>query len=580
MIKIFKRYTRIFRNIRIPWVLLLLLVAITVIRSHTEVESVSLTASIIDASQSSIKTDELVRYIIFLVLNSVLNIGSTYVGGLFGQKLNLSVRMKLWNKMMRLPTRYYDGDNASRLVTRITTDADSASQYFQIWINIFTALYAAVVAFQKLYKFQAQMATAILGVLPLVAGITVFYSTTAYKASAKTKHTLAATMGYLAEHVRGLRLIKSFGMEGAENRNAEAHFNKQCKADILMSFTGMIELVGMQAIGCISIVISFVMGGHLISTGAITVGKLIGFYTLSGLFTIRAVSICSNLGTFSKNAGNVDKVSEILESEDESVEGMDMDVADDDIVVENVTFAYQDAPVLKDISCVFPKGKITAVVGTNGAGKTTLFKLLERMYQPDSGRILFGSTPINEFSLSSWRKSLAIVAQDKPLISGTVKENILYGIERTVTDDELIHAAKMANAYDFIMETPDGFDTQTGPGGSNFSGGQQQCIAIARAMMRNPDYLLLDEATSNLDAVSERQVTNALHNLMRGRTTVMIAHKYSATVFADQVIVMEDGRIQDAGTPGELLKRNAYYRTFAGENIEEEKNEIKNRKFI
>ena len=130
--------------------------------------------------------------------------------------------------------------------------------------------------------------------------------------------------------------------------------------------------------------------------------------------------------------------------------------------------------------------------------------------------------------------------------------------------------AKMANAYDFIMATPGGFDAQVGPGGSNFSGGQQQCIAIARAMMRNPDYLLLDEATSNLDAKSEQEVTVALQNLMKGRTTVMIAHKYSATVFADQIIVMDSGRIQAVGTPEELTKTNAYYRAFAGERIQEE----------
>ena len=471
---------------------------------------------------------------------------------------------------MRLPTRYYDGDNASELVTRVTTDADSASQYFQIWINIITAVYAGIVAFDRLYKFQAQMATAILGVIPLVIGITILYSTVSYKVSANTKHALAATMGYLAERVRGLRLIKSFRMEDNENNIAQGHFKRQCKADILMSYAGMINLVGMQAVGCATIVISFVMGSQLLNSGAISVGKLIGFYTLSSLVTIRAVDIYNNLGTFSKNAGALDKVCDILDASEEQDQGAEMDVADTDIVLENVTFAYQQTPVLQDISCVIPKGKVTAIVGTNGAGKTTLFKLLERMYQTDAGQILFGNTPIEDFSLTSWRKSFAIVAQDKPLLSGTVRENILYGVERPVRDEDLISVAKMANAYDFIMATPGGFDAQVGPGGSNFSGGQQQCIAIARAMMRNPDYLLLDEATSNLDAKSEQEVTVALQNLMKGRTTVMIAHKYSATVFADQIIVMDGGRIQAVGTPEELTKTNAYYRAFAGERIQEE----------
>ena len=168
-----------------------------------------------------------------------------------------------------------------------------------------------------------------------------------------------------------------------------------------------------------------------------------------------------------------------------------------------------------------------------------------------------------QFKLSSWRKSFAIVSQDKPILSGTVRDNIIYGVERPVSEEELIHVAKMANIYDFIMNTPGQFDAEVGPGGSNFSGGQQQCIAIARAMMRNPDYLLLDEATSNLDVKSEKLVTEALSNLMKNRTTILIAHNYSATVFADQVIVLCDGEIKGCGTPKELLETNEYYRTFA-----------------
>lgn len=240
-----------------------------------------------------------------------------------------------------------------------------------------------------------------------------------------------------------------------------------------------------------------------------------------------------------------------------------MDVADADIILDHVDFSYQTAKVLSNLNCSIPKGKITAIVGTNGSGKSTLFKLLERMYNPTAGKIYFGDKDITEFSLSSWRKSFAIVAQEKPLLSGTIRENIMYGVERKVTEEELIHVAKMANIYDFVMNTPGQFDAQVGPGGSNFSGGQQQCIAIARAMMRNPDYLLLDEATSNLDVKSEQQVTEALNNLMEGRTTILIAHNYSATIFADQVIVLCDGEIQAVGTPKELLETNEYYRTFA-----------------
>ena len=563
MIKIIKNYTKIFRGMRLPWLLLFLLVVISAIQANVEVGAITLTASIIDGTQKAIKTDELIQYIELQLLSGIITIASTYISGLVLQKLNLLVRLRVWNKMMNLPTSYYDSDNANELVTRVTSDADSAGNYFQLIISMFIAVYSAIVAYRQLFHFQLQMGMALLLIIPLTIGISVFYSVVAYRAGSKTRMTLAASMGYLAEHVRGLRLIKSFRMEDEEYRQADDLFRKQCRSDIALSYTNMIQMGGMELIGCMCIVISFVLGGRLVASGDLTIGRLIAFYTLSGVATARMAQICTSVGSFSQNAGIVQKISSILDAEEESEAGVEMDVADADIHVDHVSFSYGKTPVFKDVNCVFPRGKVTAIVGTNGAGKSTLFKLLERMYEPSEGEITFGDRKISEFRLSAWRKSFAIVAQEHPLLSGTIRDNIVYGVERKVTEEELIHVAKMANIYDFVMSTPGGFDAEVGPGGSNFSGGQQQCIAIARAMMRNPDYLLLDEATSNLDARSEQQVTAALENLMKGRTTIMIAHNYSATAFADQVIVLCDGHVEACGTPEELLETNEYYQTFA-----------------
>lgn len=562
MIKVIKNYSKIFKGMQLPWLLLFLVVGISIIKSHVEVESLTLTAAIIDGTQKSIDTKQLVRYVEFQLIVAVIVVSSTYISGLVLQKINLLVRLRVWNKIMHIPTNYYDSDNVNTLVTRVTTDADNAGNYFQILINIFTAVYAAIVAYQKLFTFNLKMGMAILLVIPITIGVTIIYSKVVFKAGANARNRLALTMGYLAERVRGIRLIKSFHMEEEEQELSDELLKKQCKADILLSYTQMIQLGGMEVIGCLCIVISFVYGSRLVTAGEITVGRLIGFYTLSALATTRMVEICSNFGIFSQNAGIVQKISQIIEIPDESEEGVELDIADADIRMENVDFSYQQEPVLQNLNCVFPKGKTTAIIGTNGAGKTTLFKLLERMYEPTKGAIYFGDKDISSFKLSSWRKSFAIVSQEKPLLSGTVRENILYGTEREVSEKELIHVAKMANVYDFVMATPGGFDAQVGPGGSNFSGGQQQCIAIARAMMRNPDYLLLDEATSNLDVKSEKLVTEALGNLMKDRTTILIAHNYSATVYADQIVVLCDGKIQACGTQEEVLRSNVYYQTF------------------
>lgn len=271
-----------------------------------------------------------------------------------------------------------------------------------------------------------------------------------------------------------------------------------------------------------------------------------------------------NVGSVSGIFGNMKKIAEISETAPERTEGEAVPAASEDIVFDRVSFAYTpEQDVLHDVSLRIPAGKATAIIGDNGAGKSTLFKLLTRLYEPKSGAIRFGGDNIADFALTGWRDRFAYVFQKDPLIGGTVRENITYGVDREVSEEELIAAAKKANCYDCIMAKPGGFDEDVGLGGSNFSGGQAQCISIARAMLRDADYLLLDEATSNLDVVSEAAVTEAMDHLMECRTTIMIAHNFAATRNADYIIVMKDGTVEAAGTPEELQETNEYYRMFS-----------------
>ncbi len=303
MLRQIKDYTKIFKGIRLPWFLILLVLVISMIKSHVEVEAITITASIIDGTQNSIKTDELIRYIEFQLITGGITIAFTYLTGLLLQKINLAVRLRMWNKMMRLPTSYYDSDNVNELVTRVTTDAESAGNYFQLLIDIFTAVYAGIVAYQKLFDFQFQMALASLLVIPVMVFITWLYGRLTYTAGAAARTRLASVMGYLAEHVRSIRLMKSFCTEGEEQKKARGLFGRQCKADILLSYTSMIQLAGMEVMGCLNIVISFVLGSRMIASGDLTVGKLIGFYTLCGLAVTRLASLVHQRGDFLPERG-------------------------------------------------------------------------------------------------------------------------------------------------------------------------------------------------------------------------------------------------------------------------------------
>ena len=558
-----KRYQNIFRGVRIPWVMLAVLLILNIIESHVFLEQTTLTADIIDTSQKAINANQLVRFIVVLLVNSALSISINYINGWTDQKLSYGVRNKLWNKLMHLPTRYYDQESGDTLVSRVTTDSDHSATYFNIAIKFVSTVYASAVAVRQMYRYSPQLTFYMLIAMPILLTISALVGKLSFTANKKAQVAFADALGYLVERTRNLRLIKAARMEHTEQQAGKKWFDRQFQVSLLSTTVNSLTAALIPIFGGVGIVVSFVMGGRLVQEGVITVGKLVGFYTLSGLLSAHMLTFLQLYTSLKEANGRLDKVAELLETPDEKQEGIEFDVADADLVAENVSFSYSDTPTLNGVNFRIPKGQITAIVGPNGAGKSTLFKLLERMYDPDSGMLRFGEEDIKKYDLSSWRGSFAIVSQDKPLLSGTVRENILYGVRRKVEEDELIRVAKLANIYDFVMATPGGFDAPVGMGGSNFSGGQRQCIAIARAMMRNPDYLLLDEATSNLDAKSEKMVSQALTNLMKGRTTVMIAHNYSATRDATHIVVMKDGKVEAEGSPEEMLASNEYYRAFA-----------------
>ena len=558
-----KRYQNIFRGVRIPWVMLAVLLILNIVESHVFLEQTTLTADIIDTSQKAINANQLVRFIVVLLVNSALSISINYINGWTDQKLSHGVRNKLWNKLMHLPTRYYDQESGDTLVSRVTTDSDHSATYFNIAIKFVSTVYASAVAVRQMYRYSPQLTFYMLIAMPILLTISALVGKLSFTANKKAQVAFAEALGYLVERTRNLRLIKAARMEHAEQQSGKKRFDRQFQVSLLSTTVNSLTAALIPIFSGVGIVVSFVMGGRLVQEGVITVGKLVGFYTLSGLLSAHMLTFLQLYTSLKEANGRLDKVAELLETPDEKQEGIEFDVADADLVAENVSFSYSDTPTLNGVNFRIPKGQITAIVGPNGAGKSTLFKLLERMYDPDSGMLRFGEEDIKKYDLSSWRGSFAIVSQDKPLLSGTVRENILYGVRRKVEEDELIRVAKLANIYDFVMATPGGFDAPVGMGGSNFSGGQRQCIAIARAMMRNPDYLLLDEATSNLDAKSEKMVSQALTNLMKGRTTVMIAHNYSATRDATHIVVMKDGKVEAEGSPEEMLASNEYYRAFA-----------------
>lgn len=454
-------------------------------------------------------------------------------------------------------------DNGDELVSRVTSDASAPASLFTVAVSFVTSIVAVVKAFIQLYETNVTLANYSLLIIPMTLVVCIVYGKLMFRLGVYGTVTMAGSLGYLAERVRNFRLIKSAACERMESHKGDKTFKEMYKAD----FLSWLMVAGYQLMSGIFsiffIVIAFVIGGQLIPSGKLTIGDLTAFYMVTGIATMKLMQLFMDVGSVTGTFGSMQKISTVCESLCEPTGGNPVQHSPEDLVFDNVSFGYsEDKPVLKNVNLTVPKGKVTAIIGGNGAGKSTLFKLITRLYEPQSGEIRFGTTPISTFNLTDWRNEFAFVFQKYPLIGGTVRENITYGIKREIDDNELADVAKNANCYDCIMQKPDGFDEDVGPSGSAFSGGQSQCISIARAMLKNADYLLLDEATSNLDALSEAQVTGALDALMTDKTTVMIAHNYAATRHADYIVVMNNGTVEDAGTPDELKSRNEYYKLF------------------
>lgn len=558
------RYFTILRGVKLPWLLILGSVAASLINMNAELQVATLTSDIIDISQNAIDGGILVHYIVLVALAAAFSILGNYFTRKMEETITLRVRVKLWKKIMHLPTCFYDEDNGDGLVTRITSDASSPADLFSMAVSFIVCIATSVQGFVQLFQYNTLLATYSLLIIPLTMVICIIYGKLTFRLGVYSTTTTAGSMAYLAERVRNFRLIKSAVAEQREEHQGGKTFKEMYKADFLNWLLVAGYQLASSLFSILFIVIVFVIGGQLISTGEVTIGDLTSFYMITGIVSMQLMQFFMNIGSVSGTFGTMKKIAEIADTDSEAAEGQPVPDAAADLVLEHVSFSYdRKQDVLKDVSLQIPKGKVTAIVGGNGAGKSTLFKLLTRLYEPDSGEIRYGGENISGYNLTDWRDQFAFVFQRKPLLSGTVRENLTYGLDQEVSEEAMIAAAKKANCYDCIMAKPDGFEEEVGLDGSNFSGGQGQCISIARAMLRGADYLLLDEATSNLDVVSEAMVTSALEHLMEGKTTVMIAHNYAATRNADYVIVMRDGTVEAAGTPTELLETNEFYRLFS-----------------
>jgi ATP-binding cassette, subfamily B, bacterial AbcA/BmrA len=494
---------------------------------------------------------------------------SSYLLTYTGQRTVANLRDLLWKKQLGLTVPYFDAHASGELVSRMNNDTAALRTLLAENISGFiTGIISVIGAVTILLTMDWRMTVVMLAALPVTAAIMVPLGKVMRKISKGTMDETARFTDVLSRVLSEIRLVKSSNAEGREYARGRGVIAGLFKLGLREGRVNSLisPLMSFVMMGLLVVIIGY--GGVRIASGAMSAGSLVAFilYLIQIVMPITAISMFFT--QLQKARGATESITALLDAPEEHAIGLPVPAIRQPIEATDLRFSYvKGKPVIGGISFTLEPGTVTALVGPSGGGKTTVFSLLERFYTPDEGSIALGGTSIESFSLAEWRRTIGYVPQDSPLLSGTIRENLLYGVEAPVTQEELDAAARSANAYDFIAALPRGYDTDVGERGVKLSGGQRQRIAIARALMRDPALLMLDEATSSLDSGSEAAVQEALANLMHGRTTLVIAHRLSTVIDADKILFLQEGIITGRGTHEELVASHPLYRSFAAQQL-------------
>lgn len=499
--------------------------------------------------------------IVLLVAQMVFSFGRVYCFSYAGENALASLRKAVYNKMIQLPMDFFAQRRVGELSSRLSTDLSQIQDAMSIMLaEILRGILTLLIGIGLILYISPQLTLVMLSVIPVIIIIAVIFGKKIRSLSKEAQDQLADSNIVVQETLQGISNVKAFSNEWFEINRYDKSLNKVVQLSIrngkVRGF--FISFLLFSLFGTIVFVVWFGVG--LMQQGKLSFGDLTAFVVYTTFVGGSMAGFADLYSQLQKTLGSTQRVRELMKETTEAV-SIDNEIVQEkfklhgQVEFKEVSFTYPsriEFPVLKNIDIVANTGEQIAIVGPSGAGKSTIVSLLLQFYSPDAGTIQFDGRDATTFELSQLRKQMAFVPQDVLLFGGTIKENIAYG-NPSATDAEIEEAAKKAFAHDFIDSFPEKYATIVGERGIKLSGGQRQRIAIARAILKNPVILILDEATSSLDAASELLVQNALTNLMKNRTSFVIAHRLATVRNADKIFVLDKGKIVESGTHNELI---------------------------
>ena len=558
----------LFKRLSWPYGLIVAAVIITSLGSLSGLLVPLFTGRLVDKfSVSSINWGMIAIFGSIFLINALLSGIGLYLLSKIGEKIIYAIRSLLWEHIIQLKMPFFDKNESGQLMSRLTDDTKVINEFIsQKLPNLLPSVLTLVGSLVMLFIMDWKLTLLTFITIPVFILIIVPLGRVMQKISTNTQSEIANFSGLLGRVLTEMRLVKVSNTERLELDNAHTNLKKIYRLGLKQAKISAVvqPISGVVMLLTIAIILGF--GALEIGTGAITPGTLIAmiFYVIQ--LSMPLINLSTLVTDYKKAVGASSRIYEIMQEPIEPTEALseskDVTIIDGELVFEHVDFKYDVKKILEDVSFSIPQGEVSAFVGPSGSGKSTIFNLIERMYDIERGDIKYGNQSIFDIPLSKWRTKIGYVMQSNSMMSGTIRDNILYGINRKVDDEELIEYAKLANCHDFIMQFDEGYDTMVGERGLKLSGGQRQRIDIARSFVKNPDILLLDEATANLDSESELKIQEALETLMEGRTTVVIAHRLSTIKKAGQIVFIDKGEVTGKGTHHELMASHDKYRHF------------------